>query len=88
MAVVAKWLTHRIVAPTFVGSIPIDRPIKNAGVAQLVAHFTRNEGVGGSSPLTSTIQSYITKPLSKGFFLFNNEGQSGGFWIGFCPSSP
>jgi len=26
--------------------------------------------------------------LSKGFFLFNNEGQSGGFWIGFCPSSP
>ncbi len=27
MAVVAKWLTHRIVAPTFVGSIPIDRPI-------------------------------------------------------------
>jgi hypothetical protein len=26
MAVVAKWLTHRIVAPTFVGSIPINRP--------------------------------------------------------------
>jgi hypothetical protein len=27
MATVAKWLTHRIVAPTFVGSIPIGRPI-------------------------------------------------------------
>ena len=27
MAVVAKWLTHRIVVPTFVGSIPISRPI-------------------------------------------------------------
>ena len=26
MAVVAKWLTHRIVAPTLVGSIPINRP--------------------------------------------------------------
>ncbi len=26
MAVVAKWLTHRIVAPAFVGSIPINRP--------------------------------------------------------------
>jgi hypothetical protein len=27
MAIVAKWLTHRIVVPTFVGSIPISRPI-------------------------------------------------------------
>lgn len=27
-----------------------------AGVAQLVVHFTRNEGVGGSNPLTSIIQ--------------------------------
>jgi hypothetical protein len=26
MATVAKWLTHRIVAPAFVGSIPIGRP--------------------------------------------------------------
>ncbi len=30
-----------------------------AGVAQLVVHFTRNEGVGGSNPLTSTI--YLEK---------------------------
>ncbi|BAS45730.1 hypothetical protein SSCHL_0950 [Staphylococcus schleiferi] len=27
MAVVAKWLTHRIVVPTLVGSIPINRPL-------------------------------------------------------------
>ena len=27
MAVVAKWLTHRIVAPALVGSIPTGRPI-------------------------------------------------------------
>ena len=25
MAIVAKWLTHRFVDPTFVGSIPISR---------------------------------------------------------------
>lgn len=29
MAVVVKWLTQRIVAPSFVGSIPISRPIEN-----------------------------------------------------------
>ena len=27
MAIVVKWLTHRIVVPAFVGSIPISRPI-------------------------------------------------------------
>ena len=27
MAIVAKWLTHRVVVPTFVGSIPISRPL-------------------------------------------------------------
>ena len=27
--------------------------LTHAGVAQLAAHFTRNEGVGGSNPLTS-----------------------------------
>ena len=32
VAVVAKWLTHRIVVPAFVGSIPISRPIFFAGV--------------------------------------------------------
>ncbi len=27
MVAVAKWLTHRIVIPTYVGSIPISHPI-------------------------------------------------------------
>ena len=30
MADVAKWLTHRIVAPTLVGSIPIIRPSEDS----------------------------------------------------------
>ena len=30
MAIVVKWLTQRIVAPSLVGSNPISRPIKNA----------------------------------------------------------
>ena len=38
MAVVAKWLTHRIVAPAYVGSIPTGRPINErlGPLAQLV----------------------------------------------------
>ena len=39
MAVVAKWLTHRIVAPTFGGSIPLDRPINLNLITALVAVF-------------------------------------------------
>ena len=30
MAIVVKWLTQRIVAPSLVGSNPISRPIKDA----------------------------------------------------------
>ena len=37
MADVAKWLTHRIVAPTLVGSIPIIRP--NEDSAEFVGSF-------------------------------------------------
>ena len=42
MAVVAKGLTHRIVAPTLVGSIPINRPIKkrNWAMAKWLRHRT------------------------------------------------
>ena len=36
MAIVAKWLTHRIVVPTFVGSIPISRPFFICGCSLLV----------------------------------------------------
>ena len=34
MAIVAKWLTHRIVVPTFGGSIPLSRPIYFWGIAK------------------------------------------------------
>ncbi len=37
MAIVAKWLTHRIVAPALVGSIPIVRP--NEDSAKFVGSF-------------------------------------------------
>jgi hypothetical protein len=44
-----------------------------AGVAQLAAHFTRNEGVAGSNPVTSTIH-IVTKTLDiKGFLFFIHD---------------
>lgn len=48
------------------GSTPLaSTKINNhAGVAQLVEHFTRNEGVAGSSPVSSTNE----KPDITGFF--------------------
>jgi hypothetical protein len=39
---------------------------QHAGVAQLVEHFTRNEGVAGSSPVSSTKRNPWD---SKGFFV-------------------
>lgn len=33
MVAVAKWLTHRIVIPTYVGSIPISHPIRSSSIA-------------------------------------------------------
>lgn len=32
MVAVAKWLTHRIVIPTYVGSIPISHPIRSSRI--------------------------------------------------------
>ena len=48
MAVVAKWLTHRIVAPTFVGSIPIGRPKWEH--SQVVRHRSAKPLFPGSNP--------------------------------------
>ncbi len=58
MAVVAKWLTHRIVAPTFVGSIPINRPIffsHKLGYSQAVRHRTLTP--------RSVVQVHLAQPI-------------------------
>ncbi len=51
MAIVAKWLTHRIVAPTFVGSIPINRPIfkSKLGYGQVVKASDFDSEIGSSN---------------------------------------
>ncbi len=48
MAIVAKWLTHRIVAPARVGSIPTYRPL--LGYSQVVRQGTLTPSCAGSNP--------------------------------------
>ena len=53
MAVVAKWLTHRIVAPARVGSIPTYRPL--LGYSQAVRQGTLTPSCVGSNPATPVL---------------------------------
>ncbi len=48
MAIVAKWLTHRIVAPARVGSIPTYRLL--LGYSQVVRQGTLTPSCAGSNP--------------------------------------
>ncbi len=65
MAVVAKWLTHRIVAPAFVGSIPIVRP-RVCGCSSMVELQPSKLTTWVRFP--SPAPSKRSSPYFKGFF--------------------
>ncbi len=57
MAAVVKWLTHRIVAPAFVGSSPISRPIFWA-IAKWLRHRTLTP--------TTVVRIHLAQPFIAG----------------------
>ena len=73
MANVAKWLTHRIVAPAFVGSIPIIRPLF-LGYSQAVRQGTLTPSCVGSNPATPVYHNRKLSLVRELFFwLFVNK---------------
>jgi hypothetical protein len=81
MAAVAKWLTHRIVAPAFVGSIPTGRPICGSGSG--VEHRLAKARVAGSNPVfrskQTDNQAKAASDLNLAVFYFAKKDVSGLF---------
>jgi hypothetical protein len=70
MAVVAKGLTHRIVAPAFVGSSPIDRPILSIFAVVVELADTPSWGGGGATRASSSLadRTKLNQPKITGWF--------------------
>ncbi len=60
MAAVAKWLTHRIVAPAFEGSSPFSRPIL-MGYSQVVKASDFDSDIEGSNPSSPAIDAGVAE---------------------------
>src|SRR5699024_11944433 len=74
MAVVAKWLTHRIVAPAFVGSIPSILPI--LGYSQAVRQRALVSSCEGSNP-SSPVEGAIAKGQGRGPQILSHRSRAG-----------
>ena len=59
MAAVAKWLTLRIVAPAFEGSIPFSRPI--LGYRQVVKASDFDSDTEGSNPSSPAMRAGVAE---------------------------
>lgn len=60
MVSLAEWFRRRVVVPVHEGSNPPRHP-NNAGVASMVEHLFRNQGVAGSTPVSGSNQNLGTQ---------------------------